>query len=142
MAELYARVCLCMCACVLLFFFFLPRPDTCVDTPLTHLFDNMRCLQPQITVRDKGKGRKIKHTNITRTFFCTGREQEGSGLFQLRIFFKTMGFNSHIRLFCSHWQRVESGGKTWLKDKNIFSPLLPLLISKPLFAYFQFLSTE
>lgn len=79
--------------------------------------------------------KKIKHTNITSTFFHTEGDQE-EGLNLAADLFKTMEFNSHIRLFCSHWHGVGKWRENMAEGQNIFSPFLPLLISKLLFVYF------
>lgn len=74
----------------------------------THFVQTARDVwRPQITMRDKAKRKENKkHTSITSTFFCIEAEQERRPKFSRQIFFKTMGFNSHIRLFCRHRRGV------------------------------------
>lgn len=88
-------------------------------------------------MRDKGKEEnKTRKHNITGTFFHTEEEQE-QRLNLAADPFKTMGFNSHIHLFCSHWHGVGKWNENTAEGQNIFSPLfLPLLISKLLSVYF------
>lgn len=110
MSFLIAKIAWLSCVCVM------SCLDTCVHT---HLLKQCETYVAVVTTRDEGK-----EENKTHKFFHADGEAE----WRLNLaadLFKTMGFNSHIRLFCSHWHGLQR--KTQLKDKTASAHLTAIV---------------
>lgn len=121
MAELY--VCVCIFLCV--FFFLLWHMHRYTTLTLVQTTRDVCSPRLQWGIKEREENKTHKH-NITGTFFHmrVGGGVGGQCLKLAADLFKTMGFNSHIRLFCSHWHGVGKWSENMAEGQNIFSPFL------------------